>query len=333
MWNRVEPASRGWDKARRRHEVVVSMVTPEKRALCIVNRNARSGAADRQALAQMFADAGVCATVRLVADPAEALAALSDGAAENELIVVGGGDGSVSGLLPQLLEAGKPVAILPLGTANDLANSLGIPTTLEEAVTVAATGRVRRIDIGFVDGRPFMNVASVGFGPNVARAHTGLAKRLLGVLAYPLSWIKAYRATRPFRITLTIDGQIERARCVQIAIGSGRRYGGGLILTDDASHEDGLLWLYYVKPIRLFGWLAIFPVLWTGRHRRGGRSVIRNGHRIRLETDRPMSIDADGDIVAETPAAFTIRQQALAVIVPKAEPLGAEAVASTELKA
>ena len=291
-----------------------------RRALCIINRNARSGDADAGAIAAAFAEAGIHATVRPAAEPAEAVSVLTAGAAEADMIVIGGGDGSISALLPHLLDAGKPLAILPLGTANDLANSLGIPLDLELAVAVAATGRVRRIDIGYVGDRPFMNVASVGFGPNVARAHTGFAKRLLGVLAYPLSWIGAYRATLPFRITLTIDGQVERARCVHIAIGGGRRYGGGLILCDEASHEDGLLWLYYVRPIRLLGWLAMVPVLWTGRHRGSkGRSVTRSGHEIRLVTGKPMPIDADGDIVADTPAMFTVRKQALRVIVPEPE--------------
>jgi len=291
------------------------------RALCLINRHARSGDLDSDQLADILEKAGLACTIRTGGKSGDLAGCLRAEGGDATVIVVGGGDGTISGLLADLLELDKPVGILPLGTANDLATSLGIPRDIAEAAAVIAAGHLRRIDLGRITGtgteqRWFANVASVGFGTDVARAHQGWRKRLLGVLAYPFAWLDAYRASRPFRIRLVLDGRTIATRCVQIAIGSGTRYGGGLLLSDQASHEDGLLWIYYIKPIRLLGWLRVIPALITGRHRKGGRSVVLSGRTARLETVRPLSINVDGDVDGETPADFAVHPGALAVFAP-----------------
>lgn len=289
-------------------------------ALCLVNRHARSGDIDLAEIADILAAAGLDSIIRTATDAGEMAARLREEGPAADVVVIGGGDGTISALLPDLLALDKPIGILPLGTANDLAGSLAIPRDLEEAAAVIAAGHIRRIDLGRIgrrsDDRWFVNVATVGFGTEVARAHQGLRKKLLGVLAYPFAWLDAYRFTRPFTMWLTLDGRTISSRCVQITIGSGTRHGGGLMVSDQASHDDGLLWIYYVKPIRLFGWLRLIPALLTGRHRKGGRSVVLNGKTARLETSRPMKIDVDGDIDGDTPAEFSVHPGALSVFAP-----------------
>ena len=275
---------------------------------------------DQDALVALLAAAGIDCRVFTV-DAQDGLAKhLGTAGADADLVIVAGGDGTISGLLPALLEAGKPVGILPLGTANDLAGSLGIPLRLEEAVAVIGAGELCPVDLADMEARGgnrvFVNVATVGFGTDVARAHTGPRKKLLGVLAYPLAWLDAYRGSRPFRAKLTVDGRSIETRAIQVAVGSGTRHGGGLMLSENVRHDDGLLWIYYIKPVRWWGWLALIPALFTGKHRRGGRSESLSGRHVRLETSRPLPIDVDGEVEGETPAVFTVRPGALPVFAP-----------------
>src|ERR671926_181555 len=79
-----------------------------------------------------------------------------------DLVMLGGGDGTMNAAASALVEIGRPLAVLPLGTGNDLARTLGIPLDPLAAAEVAAAGRTRRIDLGLVNGRPFFNVACVG---------------------------------------------------------------------------------------------------------------------------------------------------------------------------
>jgi len=287
-----------------------------RRALCLLNPKAKSGGAD---LAEVFAQlaAGGVTAEPLVSQSLEAARAkLREQAARCDLIVVGGGDGTLSDLADVLLEAGKPVGLLPLGTANDLARSVEIPTDPAAAAALILAGHSAPIDIGTVNGRPFLNVASLGLSADVARFHKGARKRWLGVLAYPLSWWDAWRARRPFAARLTIDGKERRVRCAQFAIGSGRYYGGGLTLDETASHFDGLLHGYYIEPLRLGGWLRLLPALFLGRLRRQPEAVTFEARQVELTTPRRLAVNVDGELAAHTPASFAIRPGALRLFVP-----------------
>ncbi len=288
-----------------------------RKALFLVNPQARSGdALDFNALRERLADAGIAAEQAALEDSASARGLVRARAEDVDLFIVGGGDGTLSRLITPLMAAGKPVAVLPLGTANDFARSVGIPLDLDGALGVVAAGYVRRVDVGYVNERPFLNVATIGLGAHVARVHGGWRKRLLGVAAYPLSWFEAWRRARPFRARIIADGREIGMRCSQITIGNGRYHGGGMAVAEEASHDDGLFHLYCVGPVGPWRWLRLLPALRAGAAGRQLGVFKTQAHSVVVETRRPEPINVDGDIGGATPASFRIAERALRVVAP-----------------
>jgi YegS/Rv2252/BmrU family lipid kinase len=236
-----------------------------------------------------------------------------------DAVVVAGGDGTINAALPAVVEAALPMGVLPTGTANDFARTLGIPTDLTEAARAILQGHTRALDLGEVNGRLFCNVAHIGFGVHAQRrALNKRHKKLWGGLSYAMSLWSARRLLRPFTAELSVDGVSERVRTIHLGIGNGRYYGGGVPVQADAAIDDGLLDAYSVPPQGVLGLLHAISDL-----RRGGlpgSPVWRaKGHRISVHTRRPRRIMADGEVVGHTPAEFRVVPQILPVIVPARE--------------
>lgn len=237
-------------------------------------------------------------------------------AAEIDRVVLGGGDGTLNGAAAALRATGLPFGIIPLGTANDLARTLGIPSGIEAAARVAAAGRTRRIDLGEVNGVPFFNVASIGFGVDLARALTRDAKRRWGVLAYPVAALQALARLRTFRAEIFEGGRRHAIRTLHVAVGNGRHYGGGMTIAEHARIDDGRLDVYSLEVARLWRLLLLLPSLRSGRHRHWSEIRTLAGTDIAIRTRRPKAVNTDGEITTRTPATFRVLPAALEVFVP-----------------
>lgn len=282
--------------------------------------NPRSGNANTglDAALTRLQRAGI-ATLERPEGPGAIARAVAAVAAQGHDVVIAGGDGTVNAALAALKDADRPFGLLPMGTANDLARTLGIPTDLEAAAAIIAAGHVRRIDMSTVNGHPFVNVASIGLAVEVALRHRGPRKRRLGVLNYPLVWWKAYRAMRPFRVRVTCDEMVRDERCIMLAVGNGRHYGGGLTVHEDARIDDGQLTLYFVKSAGSLQLMKMLPAFFVGTLYRQERAVSLCCQHVRVETRRPKQVDADGELVTDTPAEFEIFPGALRVFAPSVE--------------
>jgi YegS/Rv2252/BmrU family lipid kinase len=231
-------------------------------------------------------------------------------------IVIGGGDGTLSKALPALLELQKPVAVLPLGTANDFARTLGLPADPLEAARIALEGREHRIDIGLANGTPYLNVASVGLASQVVEAQSKKLKRRWKVLAYAIGLMRAARSLQPFVVDLDIDkGPRWSAAVYQVGIANGRHHGGGLTVAEDAAVDDGKLHIYVVYPGTFWQLFACLTHLRFGLMKPNVLDRHTATH-VMLRTRRPRPVDADGRHATDTPAEFTLTRQALTVIVP-----------------
>jgi diacylglycerol kinase (ATP) len=289
-----------------------------RRALVLINERSSHGCAALEAGLDVLYQADFDLIISRVGDPADICRQIRNHAQDIDLVILGGGDGTMHHALPALMETGVPLAVLPMGTANDLARTLRIPPDPVQALAAIPHGRVHAIDLARIGDRHFINDASLGLSTAIVRNASAGAKRWLGVLGYALSVVGAVRSARPFEAVIICDGRGQRVRAVQITLGNGAYHGGGLVISRDAAIDDGLLDLYYVKPV---SWLGLFNVarrMRRGRHHELATVQLDAGARITIATDRPMQISTDGEITVTTPVSIECLPGALRVLVPPA---------------
>lgn len=287
-----------------------------KRALLYVNIHARQG---REGLGEAIATLHDLDIDLITVSPKQATQLpdlIRRHQHEVDLVIVGGGDGTFNLVVDTLVETGLPLGILPLGTANDLARTLGIPLSIPSACQAIATGRIQEIDLGWVNGKHFFNVASLGLSVKITRRLSKGLKRRWGALAYAVTALQTLWQNHPFRAKICVDGVLVQVKTLQIAVGNGRYYGGGMAIAQDARIDDQRLDLYSLEIKR---WWQLIPLILTMR--RGQQATLPwvrglSGQTIEIDTRIPLDINTDGEITAQTPATFRVVPKALKVIVP-----------------
>ena len=234
-------------------------------------------------------------------------------AADPPMVIVGGGDGTLSSTVDDFVAHDTVFALLPLGTANSFARTLGIPLELDGAIDVIADGQRRRIDLGMIDGDYFANAAAIGMSPLIAESIPHGLKRYLGRVGY-LGWAAIqFLRFRPFRLTVgneTIDA-------VEVRIANGR-FHGGTELVDDARVDSGEIVVQAVlgnaKHRLAWSWAASILKL------RARRRTVREFHgvELRIATDPPLPISIDGEVLAHTPCIARVAQGIIEVAAPRA---------------
>lgn len=174
-----------------------------------------------------------------------------------DVVVAAGGDGTVNDVVQGLMAAESgdmpALAVLPVGTANDLARSLGLPldNNLAAALAIAAEGKVSAIDLGLVNDRPFVNVASGGFPAEVTTRTSAEMKNLLGGAAYSITGLLTAATLKAYACAVIAEGQTLDLSLAMLAIGNGRLAGGGYEVAPQARLDDGLLDLVLVPAVPL----------------------------------------------------------------------------------
>lgn len=249
-------------------------------------------------------------------EPQHYTAILRELAKDVDAFVIGGGDGTLNLALEGLLQTQKPLLVLPLGTANNLARNLGIPTDLHGACNVLRTGHLEYVDVASVNGKYFLNVAGLGLSTQINRRVEPRLKRRLGVLAYIYYAWKVARRMKPFTVWVQTPKAEFRIKTLQISVCNGRFYGSGLIASRDASISDRTLDLIGTQVDRWWKALKLIPALVMGHPEKKVEILNLKSSSFILKTKRPMSLDVDGDVKTRTPAVFEILPQKLPVFVP-----------------
>ena len=232
-----------------------------------------------------------------------------------DLVILGGGDGTMSGLVDLLVGHNVALGVLPLGTANSFARTLGIPLDLQGAMGVIAAGHYRRIDLGMIDGDYFANCAAIGLSPLIAETVPHALKGWLGRFGYLIWATWKFLRFKPFTLIVG-EGETEtRLRVVEVRISNGN-FHGGTELVDEAAVDSGEIVVQAVtghfKRRLVWNWFTSFFRL-EARHE---TVESFSGKNLRVSTEPPLAISIDGEVLAKTPITARIAAGVIEVAAP-----------------
>ncbi|MEK6233578.1 MAG: lipid kinase YegS [Planctomycetales bacterium] len=243
-----------------------------------------------------------------------------------DVVIVGGGDGSVNEVAGGVLEADpesrSALAVLPLGTANDFATGCGIPTADPlAALRLAAEGKIAPIDVGKVNGRVFVNVASAGFGAAVTTQTPKELKDAIGGAAYALMGLVSFLKLQPYHGEATLpDGSKRKGNMILAAICNARLAGGGFQVGPKALLDDGLLDVMIIHDFPGYDFGALLQELTELRE--DGRYVsYKQIPSFHVEVEEDLQVNADGEPIVGRSFHFEAVPKALSFVLPPGAPL------------
>ncbi len=242
-------------------------------------------------------------------------------AGEFSVVAAAGGDGTLSEVANGLLGTKASLGLVPLGTGNDFARALGIGTDVRLAAQTLAYGDPFDCDVcrwTLADGttRIALNVCGSGFDARVAdRINRGI-RGLAGTPAYLAAVFLELMSHRPAQFEVLADGVPQSAQAMLCSIANSQSYGGGMKVAPKASLEDGLLDLVLVRAVGKFRFLTQFPKVFSGAHLDLPEVHFQTVRQVRISSEPPTPVLADGEVVGMTPVVYQVVPKALSVLRP-----------------
>jgi diacylglycerol kinase (ATP) len=246
------------------------------------------------------------------------------GGGQARLVIAAGGDGTVGGVADRLANSAAVLGILPLGTSNDFARSLGIPANPQRAAALLATGKISTVDLGRlqVPGQParhFAHAATVGMNVSFARLATRASVRArLGRFTYLAAAASAFRERTTFGCELHHSGRAEKLTLAQLSVINAPVFGGALGLSVPGSNpDDRLLDVLAIEdiPARRMLLAALFLLLRISRPVAGIRALHVTS--LHVHTGQPLDVALDGEVAANLPGDFDVAGEALRIVTPQ----------------
>lgn len=234
-----------------------------------------------------------------------------------KLIIICGGDGTVSSGLAALAGIASDVAIIPLGTTNNTARTLQVPLDLTQAIDCALHCKPKQIDMGVINTHKFANVASFGISTLIASGVSDRLKKYFGRLAYALSGLRQMLTHKPFVVTLRDPDNdlLFRVETHQFIIANGTHHAGQQIAID-AKVNNNQLMLFGLGGASKISLARALIDFYFGKQKRVSHHSYSIGRNFSLSTSRPMNIEIDGEVISQTPAKLTVQQNAIKVRRP-----------------
>jgi YegS/Rv2252/BmrU family lipid kinase len=237
------------------------------------------------------------------------------------VVTVVGGDGTVhevlNGLLSAPVSTRPAMAVIPGGTGNDFARGVGLPKDMITAARLLLDGaQRRRVDVGKVNDRYYGTISGVGFDAEVAAEVNRWPKWVAGTVVYTAGILKKLITYRCAPARTTIDGETLEFSLFLLAAANTSWYAGGMYMAPHARPDDGRLEVIIARDFTKVETLQVLPKVFTGGHLAHPKVSHRPGVEIRVESDIPLAIHADGETVGRVPAVFRAQPQALEVLVP-----------------
>lgn len=245
-------------------------------------------------------------------------AALAAGAT---LVIAAGGDGTINEVVNGLAQdfGQARLGIIPLGTGNDFARSIQLPTDLEAAIETLMAARTKALDVVRVtsdDVRFFINVSAGGFSGLLDEKATAAVKRTWGPLAYLRAVAEALPDLAAYRVTLSFDDADERTlEIYNVVVANGRYVAGGIPVAPQAKLDDGLLDIMLVPAAPLPQLVIEVPQILVGRHLDSELLIFQQARKVKIAAEPGMWFNVDGELVGNQPATFEVLPQVLEVVV------------------
>ena len=291
-----------------------------KQAVLVVNVHSRRGEETFGQACEKLAAAGIeVLEQHPVHDPDEMRPIIREAIAKGvPMVIVGGGDGSLSTTIDDFLGSETVFAFLPLGTANSFAKTLGIPVDLDGAIEVIAKGARKRIDLGYVDRDFFANAAAMGMSPLIAETVPHKLKKYLGMFGYAVWAIRVAFKFRPFRLHIDDGQQVHKIWATEARIANGTHH-GGVELVESASLDSGEIVVQAVTGRSVLGlaW-SWFATLFKLRSREQTVAEF-HGRKLNIRARPAQKISIDGELAARTPVTVGVARAAVWVAAPREE--------------
>jgi YegS/Rv2252/BmrU family lipid kinase len=295
-----------------------------KEAVLIVNTRSRKG----QKLFDQAVTKLEAAGIRLIEkhpikDPGKLIPTVREAVRRGPpMVIIGGGDGSLSCAVDEVVDRDCVFALLPFGTANSFARTLGIPVDLDSAVQVIATGKRRRVDLGSIDGDYFANASSIGLSPLIGCTVPHKLKRYLGRPGYLMWAMWCLARFKSFELTVEGPDGKETLRALEVRIANGP-FHGGIKVVDEATLDNGVIVVEAVSGGARTTLISNWFRLLFGLPKRERQVRQFRGTELKLSTKPQLPISIDGEVMHRTPAAVAVAQGAIEVVVPAdAKPQG-----------
>ena len=241
--------------------------------------------------------------------------AAAEAVAAGETVAALGGDGLLRPLIDVLKDTDSALAIVPGGRGNDLARVLGIPEEPAAAARLAVQGSERLLDVAYVEGTPYLGIASFGFDSDANRIAND-AKFVRGNLVYLYAALRALVQWKPAHFQVVVDGERHELSGYSVAVANSQAYGGGMFVAPQAVLDDGLLDVVATGDAPKGRFLRTLPKVFKGAHLSDPSVSTFRGARIQVAADRPFEIYADGDPIGAVPSSLHVEPRCLRVIAP-----------------
>lgn len=285
-------------------------------AVFIVNPRAGRGRGTKvgRSLPAEIAARGLRGRVVWSAAPKDAIRLAREAAGEAPIVVAVGGDGTANEVVQGIAGTGATLALVPVGSGNDLALALGIPTEIRAALDIIACGNSRRIDLGRCEDGWFANSLGLGFEAQVT-IESRRVRRLRGFSIYLFSLAKALRRLRCPDLVLNADGRRIAGRHLLVCIGNGPRVGGGFLLTPQADPADGFFDVCAVSALGRREVLRTLPRALNGTHVDHPSVTMLRARSLEIESADGFPFHTDGEVVDSCRRKLTIELHAAALEV------------------
>lgn len=235
-------------------------------------------------------------------------------------IVAVGGDGTINEVAMGIIQKGYgTLGIIPGGTGNDLARSLDIPLDPEEALYSLLSGVKKRIDFGRINGRFFLNVASMGLDAEIVKRTENIKKIIKGSIAYTISLIITLIVYKSQKLIIELDDETIEIDAMLTAVANGKYYGGGMKICPMAVLDDGCFHVIIVKKLNKLKLLRFFPLVFKGTHVNLTDLVkVYSSKNVKLRFDKELLLNIDGDVIlAKDEVNFIIDERKIEIYTNK----------------